>query len=83
MPYEAYGSIENFVKSELDLIAVIHIHDYNGRRDHLSIGKGKIDFSFLSKLKEFRGLFILEIEFKNHYEDFKENYLIFRRLMRT
>jgi len=81
MPYEAYNLIENFIKSELDLISVIHIHDYNGRHDHLPIGEGKINFSFLSKLEEFKGPFILEVELENHYEDFKKSYLRFRRLM--
>lgn len=81
IPYEAYGSIENFIKSELDLIAIIHIHDYNGRRDHLPIGEGKINFSFMSKLKDFKGTFILEVEFKRHYEDFKRSYFAFRRLL--
>lgn len=81
MPYESYSSIENFIESEIDLISVIHIHDYNGRRDHLPIGKGKINFSFMSKLKNFRGPFILEIEFENHYEDFKGSYLALRRLL--
>jgi sugar phosphate isomerase/epimerase len=82
MPYEVYGSLENFIESELDLISVVHVHDYNGRRDHLPMGKGKIDFSFLSKLKDFKAVFILEIEFENHYEDFKRSYLTFRRLMK-
>jgi len=82
MPYEKYGSIENFIKTEKDLIYAVHIHDYDGRRDHLGIGEGKIDFSFLSELRgNFKRPYILEIEFNNHYEDFKRNYKKFVKLM--
>jgi len=72
MPYAEYGSIKDFLKSELDLVANLHIHDHNGRRDHLAIGSGKIDFSFLPMVT---GLpVIIEAEFENHYQDFKRNY---------
>ncbi len=72
MPYEDYGSIKNFLKSELDLIYNLHIHDHNGWRDHVTIGKGKIDFSFIPRVKELP--LIIEAEFQNHYQDFKKNY---------
>jgi len=82
MPYEKYGSVKNFIKSEHNLIANVHIHDYNGRRDHIAIGDGKIDFSFLAELKnKFKGSYIFEMEFENHYEDFKKNYRRFMELM--
>jgi sugar phosphate isomerase/epimerase len=82
MPYEKYGSIKNFIKAEKELIYAVHVHDYNGRRDHSGIGEGKIDFSFLSELRgNFKGPYIFEIEFNNHYEDFKRNYEKFAKLM--
>jgi sugar phosphate isomerase/epimerase len=82
MPYERYGSIKNFIRAEKELIYIVHVHDYNGRRDHLEIGRGKIDFSFLSELKEnFKGPYMLEVEFNNHYEGFKRNYEKFMKLM--
>ena len=82
MPYEEYGSLENFIKSEHDLISNVHVHDYNGRRDHIAIGKGKIDFSFLSALKnDFKGPYIFEMKFENHYDDFEKNYKRFKGLM--
>lgn len=72
MPYEEYNSIKNFLESELDLVSNLHLHDYDGRSDHLAIGSGKIDFSFLPMVP---GLpLIIEAEFKNHYQDFKRNY---------
>ena len=72
MPYEEYGSIKNFLESELDLVFNLHIHDYDGKSDHLAIGSGKIDFSFLPIVA---GLpLIIEAEFDNHYQDFKRNY---------
>jgi len=82
MPYEKYGSIENFIKAEKELIYAVHVHDYDGRKDHLGIGEGKIDFSFLSELREdFKGPYILEIEFNNYCKDFKRNYEKFVKLM--
>jgi L-ribulose-5-phosphate 3-epimerase UlaE len=72
MPYQDYGSIRNFVESEFDLIYNLHIHDHNGRRDHITLGSGKIDFSFIPGVK---GLpLIIEAEFKEYYQDFKRNY---------
>ena len=75
MPYEEYGSIKNFIEKEHDKIFNFHIHDYDGKRDHLIIGDGKINFSFLSILKRinFSGPLIFESIFNNH-EDFKRNY---------
>lgn len=84
MPYEEYGTVENFIKSEYNLIANVHIHDYNGRRDHITIGDGKIDFSFLAELKnnfKFRGPYIFEVGFENHYNDFEKNYRRFMELI--
>ena len=83
MPYENYGSVKNFIKSERDLILNVHIHDYNGRRDHLIIGEGKIDFSFLSELKgDFKGAYIFEVEFENYYDDFRKNYERFMEVLK-
>ena len=83
MPYEEYGSVKNFIKSEHDLIANVHIHDYNGRSDHIAIGEGKIDFSFLADFKKnFKGPYIFEVEFENHYKDFEKNYIKFKELMK-
>ena len=83
MPYEEYGSLKNFMKFEHDLISNMHLHDYNGRRDHIAIGEGKIDFSFLAELKKnFTGPYILEVGFENHYTDFEKNYRRFMELMK-
>ena len=82
MPYTEYGSLRNFIKSEFDLISNVHVHDYNGRRDHIAIGDGKIDFSFLAELKKnFDGPYIFEVGFENHYDDFERNYRKFMELM--
>lgn len=82
MPYEEYGSVANFIKSEHDLIANVHVHDYNGRRDHIAIGEGKINFSLLAELKNnFKESYILEVGFENHYRDFEKNYRRFMELM--
>lgn len=82
MPYEEYGSIRGFVESNLEFIRVIHLHDYNGRRDHLPIGDGKINFSFVKVLKEsFEGPYVFEAEFHDHEKDLIRNYQAFKRLM--
>ena len=63
MPYGEYGSVENFIKSEHDLISNLHVHDYDGMRGHIAIGEGKLDFSFLSVLKNnFKGPFTFEVD---------------------
>lgn len=81
MPYEYYGSVDDFIKSESDLISVVHVHDYNGRHDHLPLTEGKIDFSFLPKLKSSKRAFILEAKFEDHCESFRRCYAEFKRLM--
>jgi len=82
MPYEAYGSLKNFIRFENDLIGCVHVHDYNGKKDHLILGEGKIDFSFLKDLKKyFKGPYIFEIELKNYYDDFKRSYEKFKEVM--
>ena len=74
MPYEAYGSLKNFLKFQRKWVYCLHIHDYNGKQDHLPLGRGKIDFSFLSELKDFRGPYILEARFQNPIHDLAKDY---------
>jgi len=83
MPYQEYGSLGGFLAVESDLIFCLHLHDYNGKRDHLRLGEGKIDFSFLANLnkKGFSGPLILETEFIDHYGDFKSNYQRLQKLI--
>lgn len=51
--YEAYGSLENFIRREHDVLFTLHIHDNFGERDdHLVIGDGIGDFSYLRTLYE-------------------------------
>jgi len=72
MPYQEYGSLKSFLKSEPDLIYNLHVHDYNGRKDHITIGSGKVDFSFIPLAKNLP--LIIEVDFEKHYRDFKRNY---------
>ena len=83
MPFDEYGSIPNFINAEHDLIFGWHLHDYNGRNGHMTIGDGKIDFSFLPALEDagFLGPLILEPEFNIHYSDFKTNYERLQKLI--
>ena len=83
MPYEKYGSLGNFIKSEHDWIANVHVHDYNGKKDHIVLGDGKIDFSFFAEFKNnFEGPYIFEVGFENHYNDFEKNYRRFMELIK-
>ena len=81
MPYENYGSIKNFIQYEKDLIFNLHIHDNNGRKDHIALGSGKIDFSLLSLFTDAKIPIVLEVEFKAHYDNFKQNYNKLRDLI--
>jgi len=51
--YQAYGSLAGFVREFGDLIVDVHIHDCDGKHDHLTLGQGTIDFKELADaLKE-------------------------------
>ncbi len=82
MPYEEYGSVKRFLQSEHDLIFNLHIHDYNGRKDHIALGSGKIDFSFMKLFEKSNIPLILESRFENHYGDFTKNYQRLKRLIK-
>jgi len=81
MPYEKYGSISNFITSERDIIYNVHLHDNNGKIDHLSLGKGNIDFSFLKNFNENVNFIFEFISKNNHFSRFEENYKQLQRLM--
>ena len=75
MPYEEYGSVSNFISRESQLIKNIHIHDYNGRKDHLPLGSGYIDYSFLSMLNQiYHGPCIIETFSQKPYLDLLQSY---------
>ena len=74
LPFTEYDSISGFLKAEKGLVYGLHIHDNNGRNDHISLGSGRIDFSFLTEIDKPDSPLILEVGFNNHYADFKRNY---------
>jgi len=75
MPYEEYGSISNFIRVESHLIGCVHVHDYNGRVDHLPLGSGSIDYYPLSVLNQiYEGPCILETISKAPYSDLVKSY---------
>lgn len=78
MPYANYGSMEKFIELENDIIFNLHIHDNNGKKDHLEIGKGKIDFSFLSTLKKNMVEKVITFEINFNQRTFDECYNSFR-----
>jgi sugar phosphate isomerase/epimerase len=77
MPYKKYEKIDNFFLQEKDLIHNIHLHDYNGIKDHLPLNTGNIDFSFLKTVKaNYNGIFTIEIKYDN-LDMIKSNYMSF------
>mgnify|MGYP000630865344 CR=1 FL=1 len=42
--YRAFGTIGGFIERFAALINHVHIHDFDGSRDHLPLGEGSIDF---------------------------------------
>ncbi len=75
MPYGEYGSISNFISIESQVIKNIHIHDYNGREDHLPLGQGCIDFNFLNIMNQsYHGPCIIETFSKKPYSDLIQCY---------
>jgi len=49
--YEAYGTMEQFIRKEHDLLFTLHIHDnYGETDDHLVIGAGTGDLTYLKTL---------------------------------
>lgn len=52
MPFARYGTLKRFVEQEKDLIYNLHVHDNNGVRDHLLLGEGEIDFTFLRMVSD-------------------------------
>jgi len=83
MPYEKFRSMREFIRKENELILVAHIHDYNGRKDHLRIGEGKINFSFLSELnKNSKCIFIFESNNMSNFNIFAKNYRLFTKLIK-
>lgn len=66
MPFETYGSIQNYILKEKQYIYNIHLHDNDGLRDHKNIGCGKINFEFLSQIKSIvKGPIIFETDSTN------------------
>ena len=62
--YREFGTIGGVIRRFSDRIFHLHIHDYDGKSDHLAPGKGSIDFQeIVSALKEikYRGSLCLEL----------------------
>lgn len=45
--HSSYGTLAEFVLRESSRLNNLHLHDHNGKTDHLPPGKGRLDFSFL------------------------------------
>lgn len=62
--YREFGSIGGFIEQFRSRIFHLHIHDYDGERDHIAIGRGFIDFvEILRALKKihYTGTLCLEL----------------------
>jgi sugar phosphate isomerase/epimerase len=62
--FQAYGSLGNLIRTIKPQIMHVHVHDYNGKDDHLGIGHGYIDFpDIIGALDQggFTGSLVLEL----------------------
>jgi len=62
--YEPWGSLGGLIRHLGASIVHVHLHDYDGQRDHLPLGAGNIDFAeVISALKEigYEGALCLEL----------------------
>lgn len=83
MPFEKYKSLRNFIEENLDNIYGFHLHDNDGKSDHLNLGDGMIDFSFLSYLSKtsFDGPLIIESRM-NSYDQINLNIDLIQRFIK-
>lgn len=44
LPYHEFGSLSAFIKEAGNRIYNVHLHDYDGEKDHRIIGKGRINY---------------------------------------
>ena len=42
--YRPWGSLGGLIRHLGDAVVHVHVHDYDGERDHIRIGAGSIDF---------------------------------------
>jgi len=83
--FHEYKSLDNYFTLEHRLIANVHLHDYNGYSDHLSLGRGKIDFSCLRQLEKnccYKGPYTFEVNLNDHIADFESNYIYLQNLVK-
>jgi len=62
--FRGYGSLGNLLRTLHRHMLHMHIHDYDGKNDHLPLGQGKIDFpDIIQGLKDidFGGVLCLEL----------------------
>lgn len=81
VPYAHYGSMEAFIDQEGELLYTLHIHDNHGAvDDHLVIGEGEGDFSYLKAIRRigFSGAWTFE---HNIFDDWETIGLSHRRLL--
>ncbi|MCX7765256.1 MAG: hypothetical protein N2246_00910 [Candidatus Sumerlaeia bacterium] len=71
--HSSYGTLAEFVLGEAVRLNNLHLHDHNGKTDHLPPGKGRLDFSFLRYIPPQVAL-IIEARFhslKEVYDSYK------------
>jgi sugar phosphate isomerase/epimerase len=62
--YRPYGSVGRLARFLGDLLFHLHVHDYDGKVDHIEIGTGRVDFDELLKAlatMAYRGALCLEL----------------------
>jgi sugar phosphate isomerase/epimerase len=62
--YRPYGSIGRLARTLGDVLFHLHVHDYDGKADHIEIGTGRVDFDDLLEALAalaYRGALCLEL----------------------
>jgi sugar phosphate isomerase/epimerase len=82
--FEPYGNMDEFIRREHDLLFTLHIHDNRGLNDdHLVIGEGTGDLSYLRTLRqlEFNGVWTFEHNIDDDWDSVERAVMGLRRVM--
>ena len=76
------GSIRSFIREEGQLIRNVHLHDCDGKRDHLPLGEGIVDFEgIIDELKAHKYEGSLNLEFPATEKEIRQSLRYLQKLI--